>query len=292
MNVKETAAKILDPFEGQDEESLFKIFTATAQDHPLPMEALAPHQIRGMGLCICLAGEVRISIDLKHYTVHKGEMFIILPGVVIQPIGRSDDFVGYVLGLKPDRVVEIDSSVGLQFYLTVRDNPCLALHDGDLQTLLELCDLIKKKLQRTGHPYHREVVEHLILTLFYEISAICHRGQPLRQKARRRQEELFEKFLYLVATHYRTQRSLNFYAEQMCLTPKYLSSIIKQASGESATEWIIHTVIRNAQALLENSQLTVQQVADYLNFPTPSFFGQYFKKHVGMTPKEYRLSKR
>ena len=59
-----------------------------------------------------------------------------------------------------------------------------------------------------------------------------------------------------------------------------------------ATEWIIHTVIRNAQALLENSQLTVQQVADYLNFPTPSFFGQYFKKHVGMTPKEYRLSKR
>ncbi|MFQ9505336.1 MAG: helix-turn-helix domain-containing protein [Alistipes indistinctus] len=114
----------------------------------------------------------------------------------------------------------------------------------------------------------------------------------MRQKARRRQEELFEKFLYLVATHYRTQRSLNFYAEQMCLTPKYLSSIIKQASGESATEWIIHTVIRNAQALLENSQLTVQQVADYLNFPTPSFFGQYFKKHVGMTPKEYRLSKR
>lgn len=113
MNVKETAAKILDPFEGQDEESLFKIFTATAQDHPLPMEALAPHQIRGMGLCICLAGEVRISIDLKHYTVHKGEMFIILPGVVIQPIGRSDDFVGYVLGLKPDRVAEIDSSVGL-----------------------------------------------------------------------------------------------------------------------------------------------------------------------------------
>ena len=256
------------------------------------MEALAPHQIRGMGLCICLAGEVRISIDLKHYTVHKGEMFIILPGVVIQPIGRSDDFVGYVLGLKPDRVAEIDSSVGLKFYLTVLDNPCLALHDGDLQTLLELCDLIKKKLQRTGHPYHREVVEHLILTLFYEISAICHRGQPLRQKARRRQEELFEKFLYLVATHYRTQRSLNFYAEQMCLTPKYLSSIIKQASGESATEWIIHTVIRNAQALLENSQLTVQQVADYLNFPTPSFFGQYFKKHVGMTPKEYRLSKR
>ena len=77
------------------------------------MEALAPHQIRGMGLCICLAGEVRISIDLKHYTVHKGEMFIILPGVVIQPIGRSDDFVGYVLGLKPDRVAEIDSSVGL-----------------------------------------------------------------------------------------------------------------------------------------------------------------------------------
>ncbi|MFQ9505337.1 MAG: hypothetical protein ACLR1G_16920 [Alistipes indistinctus] len=80
MNVKETAAKILDPFEGQDEEALFKIFTATAQDHPLPMEALAPHQIQGMGLCICLAGEVRISIDLKHYAVHKGKCLLSCPG--------------------------------------------------------------------------------------------------------------------------------------------------------------------------------------------------------------------
>ncbi len=292
MNTKEATARVVDPFEGRDEEALFKIFTTTVQDHPFPIEAHPPLQIRGMGLCICLAGETELSIELKRYTVHKGELFIVLPGVVVQPISRSDDFVGYVLVLKPERIAGIASSAGLQFYLTVRDNPRIVLHDGDLQALLELCDLIKKKLPCTEHPYYREIIEHLILTLFYEISAICHRGQQVRRETHRRQDELFEKFLYLVATHHRTRRSLNFYAEQMCLTPKYLSSIVKQASGESATDWIIRMVIHNAQALLENSKLTIQQVADYLNFPTPSFFGQYFKKHVGMTPKEYRLSKR
>ena len=95
------------------------------------MEALAPHQIRGMGLCICLAGEVRISIDLKHYTVHKGEMFIILPGVVIQPIGRSDDFVGYVLGLKPDRRKSTLRSVSSSI---LRSGTILALH-----SMTEIC---------------------------------------------------------------------------------------------------------------------------------------------------------
>lgn len=288
--MKEHTIKMIDSFEGHDDEAVFESFIATAEQ-PLPFEIyVMPQKIYGMGLCICQEGEALISIDKRQYRVGKHDMVIFLPGAVVQPISRSDDFVGYGLMLKVDRVIDVDPSVGVQLYLVVRDNPCVSLTDIDMQTLFEMSNMIQKKLQCVDHPYRKEIIENLILNLIYEIGAIIHRGKKIEhRKVRGRQEELFEKFLYLVATHYRTHRDLSFYAEQMCLTPKYLSSIVKQVSGSSATECIIRSVIRSAKALLETSQLTVQQIADYLNFPTPSFFGQYFKKHVGMTPKEYRM---
>lgn len=289
-DVKEHAVKMVDSFEGHEDEAVFESFEVTA-DNPMPFEVyVMPQKVHGIGLCICQAGTATVSIDKKQYRIGKQDMVIFLPGAVVQPISRSDDFVGYGLMLKVDRVLDVDPSVGVQIYLVVRDHPSASLTDQDLQTLFEMCDLIQKKMKCVGNPYRREIVENLILNLFYEIGAIVQRGKKIEpRKTRGRQEELFEKFLYLVATHYRTHRDLGFYAEQMCLTPKYLSSIVKQVSGSSATECIMRSVIRNAKALLETSPLTVQQIADYLNFPTPSFFGQYFKKHVGMTPKEYRM---
>lgn len=288
--MKEHTVKMVDSFEGHDDEMVFESFEATAEN-PVPSEIyVMPQKIHGMGVCICKEGESMISIDKKQYRIGKHNMVIFLPGSVVQPISRSDDFVGYCLMLKVDRVIDLDPSAGVQLYLTVRDHPWASLTDQDMQSLFETCDLIKKKMKIVDHPYYREIIANLILNLVYEIGAIMQRGKKIEhRKARGRQEELFEKFLYLVATHYRMHRDIGFYAEQMCLTPKYLSSIVKQVSGSSATECIIRSVIRNAKALLETSQLTVQQIADYLNFPTPSFFGQYFKKHVGMTPKEYRM---
>lgn len=81
-----------------------------------------------------------------------------------------------------------------------------------------------------------------------------------------------------------------FYARELCLTPKYLSSVVKKTTNRTVTEWINETVVLDAKTQLKSSQMTVQQIANYLNFPTPSFFGRFFKKHTGMTPKAYRLS--
>lgn len=79
-----------------------------------------------------------------------------------------------------------------------------------------------------------------------------------------------------------------YYADKLCITPKYLTIVVRNTSGMSATEWISRIVINNAKALLTGTQMTVQQISNKLNFPNPSFFGQYFLRHVGKTPKEYR----
>jgi YesN/AraC family two-component response regulator len=106
-----------------------------------------------------------------------------------------------------------------------------------------------------------------------------------------RQDVIFRKFLSLLATDITISREVQYYADKLCITPKYLTIVTRQMSDRSAATWITHSVILNAKALLATTQLTVQQVSNKLNFPNPSFFGQYFLRHTGMTPKEFRRSK-
>lgn len=96
--------------------------------------------------------------------------------------------------------------------------------------------------------------------------------QQVRKKVESSQEKLFEDFLELVQTHYREHRNMCFYAEKLCLTPKYLSQVIWEVSNRHAPEWIRDYVILEAKALLKNGQYTVQQVGDFLNFANASFF--------------------
>lgn len=91
-----------------------------------------------------------------------------------------------------------------------------------------------------------------------------------------------------IQKHYKTERSVNFYANKLFLTAKYLSKVVQENSGKTATNWIDDYVILEAKALLNSSKLTIQQISDELNFPSQSFFGKYFKRKVGMSPKEYR----
>ena len=109
------------------------------------------------------------------------------------------------------------------------------------------------------------------------------------QKPESRPQELFERFLALVQKHYTEERSIRFYADKLCLTPKYLSNAVHRVSGRHAGEWIKDYVLLEAKALLKSRQYTVQQVSEMLNFPNTSFFGKFFKKAVGCTPRTYML---
>ena len=104
-----------------------------------------------------------------------------------------------------------------------------------------------------------------------------------------RQQQLFDDFLELVQAHYNEHRCMTFYAEKLCLTPKYLSQVILEVSDRHATDWIRDYVILDAKALLKSGKYTVQQVGDLLNFSNASFFGKYFKAAVGCTPRKYML---
>ena len=93
-----------------------------------------------------------------------------------------------------------------------------------------------------------------------------------------------------VSNNYKQNRSVSFYADRLCLTAKHLSSVVKEVSGKTAGEWIDNFVILEARALLKSSDMSIQQIAEHLNFANQSFFGKYFKHFIGMSPKAYRRS--
>jgi AraC-like DNA-binding protein len=135
----------------------------------------------------------------------------------------------------------------------------------------------------------RELVKHLTLAFYYALTYQSHILSGEAQQSK--QSVLLDRFMNLVRENFRERRDVGFYADKLCLTPKYFSKIIKDNSGISASEWIDNYIILEAKALLKSTNMTIQQISDELNFPSQSFFGKYFKRVVGVSPKEYRESK-
>ena len=142
--------------------------------------------------------------------------------------------------------------------------------------------------------YRREVVMGLMQGFFFELCNIFNSYAPDSSavvKSKSSKEYIFERFYESLIQSYQSERSVKFYADQLCLTPKHLSGVVKEISGKTVGEWSDELVILEATALLNSSSMHIQEIADRLNFANQSFFGKYFKHYTGMSPKEYRKSR-
>ena len=137
-----------------------------------------------------------------------------------------------------------------------------------------------------------DIVSGLIAATIYKVGDIMYHylaEHPEEQNnSHNRAEEYFKQFTHLLGEHFREERSVGFYARQLCITPKYLTTLIKRISGQSVSEWIDNYVILEAKTLLKYSTMSIQEIAYYLNFPNQSFFGSYFKRNTGMSPSQYK----
>lgn len=139
----------------------------------------------------------------------------------------------------------------------------------------------------TKNPQVLKAIRHALIAFYYRYAYRCY---DLLEAGTDSAKRLSDRFIKLVSDNFKTQRFLEFYAAQLGVTPKHLSRTVKSQTGFSAASWIERFMILEAKVLLKSTNLTVQQISDNLNFPTQSFFGKYFKKNVGMSPKAYRNS--
>ena len=179
----------------------------------------------------------------------------------------------------------------LSFMFYIKEHPCIPLNKEEQECMMEYHSFLWKKVKMRDNAFRKEIAKGIIAAMFYDIYNFCRKHMPANEiRPKSRKEELFEKFMREVSANYKIDRSVTFYANKLCLTPKHLSGVVKEVSGKTAGEWIDNFVILEARALLKSSEMSVQEIAEYLHFANQSFFGKYFKHYVGMSPKEYRRS--
>ncbi len=235
--------------------------------------------------CICLQGESIGKINLLPHHMSSSKMSINVSGQILEQISISDDFKGICIFMSNDFINSLGLPYNFQTYMLLQDNPVLDLQSGQLEAMISYCTMVRKVIENK-HPYQLDVIRHLTCAFFYGMGYYFH--EISKNKILSNDEALMDNFSKEVQLFYRKERKVLYYADRLHLSAGYLSTIIKRVSGKTAAEWIDDYVTLEAKALLKSTNLTIQQISDELNFPSQSFFGKYFKRITGLSPKEYR----
>lgn len=134
---------------------------------------------------------------------------------------------------------------------------------------------------------NNELTSTILLTILHGVGSI-HQNISISTRTFNRGDEIVKRLVQHIIKHYTRERSVSFYADLLHISPQHLSTTVNKVTGKTVTEIIAKLVITDAQAKLKSTDLTIQEIAYSLNFPDISFFGKYFKRYTGMSPKQYR----
>lgn len=227
----------------------------------------------------CLRGTMRVRLQLKEYVLSENDVLVVLPGTIGECLEVSAEAKVAVIGMSGHRLWKgQQSSLSMAFLRFLTATPLIHISSTQMEECMILYHLMRKKLEQPGYKFKLEAIAGYLQVFFYNgCQWLLEYDRQQVRKVESRQEKLFEAFLELVQTHYREHRNMCFYAEKLCLTPKYLSQVIWEVSDRHAPDWIRDCVILEAKALLKSGQYTVQQVSDSLNFANASFLANILK---------------
>ena len=252
----------------------------------LLMRQKPPFTINDHRFGIILSGEAHINFNLQDRHVTAGTLVYIGPGTIINPIRLSDDLRIYGMALFADFPMPFaQGQMPLAFNGQVRDFQ-LSVSEGDISTARHILDTIWHVVH--GESYDRPVVTALVAALMHHYDHLFRQQTDIQAATRSREQTIFDRFIQLVNQHCRQQHQIGYYANRLCLTERYLGTVIRQTSGTTAKDWIDRALITQAKVLLRHSDKSVMQISEDLDFPNPSFFSKYFKRLTGMTPGEYK----
>ncbi len=238
---------------------------------------------------IALEGISIFNINMVQYEISAPAMIVMMPGQIFQYIERKSDRIDMKALVMSDRFFNgLFREEGLDEPLLAafHSNPILSLNSNDTYVLELYLSLLSNLLKSTGNPYRLKAVQALTKTLFYGYFYSRHSYEEFMLTGHNK--EVWERFRELLKQHYKAERQVAFYADRLCLTPKYLSRIIREISGRSVSEWIDYYIIMESKALLRSTDMTIQQLSMQMNFASQALFGKFFKRVTGLSPKEYR----
>lgn len=257
-------------------------------DIPIPNN---PYRANCYILGLCLRGKAQYSVNTEERLINMYDTIVIHNRQVVDSYMVSPNFKGLFLFISTNFFNEVVKGIHdlVSLFLFTRNHPIISLSAEETELLEEYYAILKKKVGDNKNYFRKDLVRSLLLAMIYDITNIIYQQQT-NNKSQTRAEAIFSKFLPLLEENYKRERRVSWYADQLCITSKYLSETIKQVSRRTPNEWINSYVVLETRVLLKNSTMSIKEIAEELHFPNQSFLGKYFKDHVGMSPSEYRRS--
>jgi len=235
---------------------------------------------------MCLSGRTIGKYNYQDTDFKAGDICWIMPDNVISHSYVSDDYrvLSVYISKELYKTFMERGTLG-KFHYPMRA-VIISLNPEQFQAMADSFRLMSKFAQ-LDHPQRLDILSsmcHILATLGDEFINQKHPEYPKKMS---KNEELFEQFYQSLVNNYRKSHEVAFYAREACLTPKYFATVIKNATGIAASEWINRYIIVEAKWLLRK-QYTIKQVAHYLGFSEQASFSRFFKMHTGMTATEFR----
>lgn len=260
------------------------------------LEFQTPTRLDAYLVLFCISGKVRFSINMKEFTMEEDQIALLIPGFIGQVVDVEADrkdlhYVMVAMSRRYLSTLHLDLNRIFAEGNTLLDNPCIKLTPEEKAAAMKYLDL-GSVILGADVPNKRECIGSLISSLFYLSEGVFNsrldkaRGQAVVRPTRA--DDVFNKFIRLLADYHTRERSVGFYADKLCLTPKYFSKLIKASSGRSAPEWIDAYVLLEAKNFLKYSDMSIKEIFYRLNFSDQPTFTKFFKAHTGMTPAQFR----
>ncbi|WP_333661389.1 helix-turn-helix domain-containing protein [Chishuiella changwenlii] len=250
-----------------------------------------PYKFTSLGLILITAGTCEITVNLELTLVKRDDIIVVLPGQLFEIIKHSDDFSVKAIFIDSELIIEagfhVKSNTLVEF-LSSKYPKIISLDKKIVRDLRYNLTKISKYLVKNDNIFSKDLVLHHFSVLMYEMGDFYNRVVKAKStKKEVRKEELAKKFLYLVSTHFKRERNVQFYADEMFISRKHLTKIIVEVFNKSPKQIISETIVLEAKVLLKNPNYSVSDVVTDLNFVDSSVFSKFFKNYAGISPTNF-----
>ena len=251
---------------------------------------MSQFRVNFIAYVIVLEGSLTLELNTVPYQLEKNCSLFVDRKMVVTGVKHSDDFRCVICALSTDIGFSFFNKSLMQSVMHLLANPVITMNQDEVDLMLKYYELLVFKMDHPEMNFARETVRDIIRCFAYDLlsNITKHFNQGDGDDMLRQSDRIFRKFMLLLAENSNVNRSVKSYADELCVSPKYLTSVCRKHSDSTASELIATSVMSRVKQLLLYSDLSIKEVAGEMGFDNLSFFGKYVKKHLGLSPNHYR----
>ena len=246
-------------------------------------------QVNFIAYVMVLDGSLSLELNAVQYQLGRNCSLVVDRKVVINNVQHSDDFRCLICAMSTDVGFSFINKSLLQSVMHILTHPIIEMGQDEVDLLVKYYELLVFKMDHPDLNFGRQTMRDIIRCFAYDLlSNINKHVNQDNEDMLRQGDRIYRRFMLLLADNTNVNRSVKSYADELCVSPKYLTSVCRKHSDYTASELISSAVMSRIKQLLLYSDMSIKEVASEMGFDNLSFFGKYVKKHLGLSPNYYR----